>query len=183
MEIITHLTDCDFYPGACSGNVSTYSIRTATRAVLSNEFDEVCLLWVAQFDVYKLPGGGLWGDEMLVRGLKREILEETGFRIKPKTVHKLGLTMEFRDQWNMVQISHCYACDAGERTDLQKLTREEKSAGFEVVWARRLEAETLVESHLSDDYDALYMRRRDLSIIKRANTLKNLNQPAEPDSE
>ena len=66
----------------------TLNKRFAVRAVLFKG-DKIALLNVRRYRYHKLPGGGIKKKEGMKRALFREILEETGCKIK--ILSKVGL--------------------------------------------------------------------------------------------
>ena len=66
------------------------------------------------------------------KALKREVLEETGFSCI--VGDEIGITIEFRDEWKMVQISHCFKANISSKESGKNFTEEEISDGFELRW-------------------------------------------------
>ena len=88
---------------------------------------------------YKIPGGGVEGDETDMETLAREVREECGMVLIPETAKFLGSILEYRadifepDKRYNVETVY-YRCEVtDERYDLM-LTESEKEAGFECVW-------------------------------------------------
>ena len=88
---------------------------------------------------YKIPGGGVEGDETDVETLAREVREECGMVLIPETVKFLGYILEYRADIFEPDKKYCvetvyYRCEVtDERYDLM-LTESEKEAGFECLW-------------------------------------------------
>jgi 8-oxo-dGTP diphosphatase len=164
MKLLSFLSDCDFNPKFQASDRTGYQVRRAGRAVLTNRKNEIALLWIGKFSVYKLPGGGIEDNEDIHEGLKREILEETGCHAS--IGDEIGLTLEFRDEWKLVQISYCYKAVVTDDTKNLNLTDEEKSDKFALKWVSQSEAIALMEKHTSSEYDPKFMRRRDIAILR-----------------
>lgn len=164
MKLITYLSDQDFNQTLPTPNRIGYKVRIAGRAILTNGKNEVVLMWVSKYSIYKLPGGGIEDHEDIHEGLKREVLEETGFSCI--VGDEIGITIEFRDEWKMVQISHCFKANISSKESGKNFTEEEISDGFELRWVPISEAVGLMESHLSSEYDSQFMQKRDLAILK-----------------
>jgi len=69
----------------------------------------------------------------------------------------------------LAQISYVYRAVVTEETKNFNYTDEEIERGFALKWVPISEAISLMESHTSpSDYDAKYMQKRDLTILKAA---------------
>ena len=88
---------------------------------------------------YKIPGGGVEGDETDMETLAREVREECGMVLIPETAKFLGSILEYRADIYEPDKKYCvetvyYRCEVtDERYDLM-LTESEKEAGFEFLW-------------------------------------------------
>jgi ADP-ribose pyrophosphatase YjhB (NUDIX family) len=156
-----------------------YSLREAARAVVMDDNNAIALLHVTRDHYYKLPGGGIEGDEDAGEALERELLEEIG--TTAEIVANLGTVQEYRYYWNMNQVSYCYLAKQYGKKGTPNYTEEELNEGFEIVWAKNIdEAITLLESSedvVYDDSDiarnVTFMRLRDVAIAKKARPLIN----------
>ena len=80
-------------------------------------------------DYWMLPGGGIEKDESLTECCIREVLEETGYIVKPK---ELFLTLnEYYEEYKY--ISHFFVCELVGESE-QNLTELEKSRGLVPKW-------------------------------------------------
>jgi len=168
MNLISFLSDQSFDPSLATPDRTGYLVRRAGRAVLTNDKNEVALLWVEKSGVYKLPGGGLEEGEDIHEALIREILEETGCH--GSIGDPIGITLEFRDEWKMIQVSTCYKATLINDTGKLKLDQYEVDEGFSVKWVPVGEALELMATHTSAEYDPKFMRLRDMTILKAALT-------------
>ena len=82
-----------------------------------------------QFDIM-IPGGGVEEGENYAQCCEREVLEETGFKVRA-TEEYLEIEELFLD-WR--HINHYFVCEYVEDTGKQNLTEGEKEAGYEAVW-------------------------------------------------
>ncbi len=172
-ELIDYLSDKDIY-GQETHPEEDWNVREAVRAVVYNEDGEVALMHIGQFEVYKLPGGGKKENETLDQAFKRELLEETGWTVDKEA--NLGITMENRGKWKLVQISHCYVARTKREVGMS-LDSAEVSQDFSLTWVKDInEAIRLVSSNKSDRYDDKYITMRDLSILEKAAELEKLAQ-------
>ena len=78
MELIKEIYDDGFEQHADQA----YRVRKAARAVVINDRDEIALLFVANGNYHKLPGGGIENNETIYDALKREVEEEVGTMIE-----------------------------------------------------------------------------------------------------
>jgi len=143
-----------------------YSVRKASRAVLFNDKNEVAVLYVRKGNYYKLPGGGLENTENQHEALKREIQEEVGANIE--VVDGIGITLEYRDAFEQLQISYGYLCKLIGELSLPAFTYEEIENGFDLRWMPVKEARYKVASYSGDQYMPKFVSTRDSEILKEA---------------
>lgn len=151
-----------------------YNLREAARAIVVDSKNNVALLYVASGNYYKLPGGGIEGDEDASEALHRELREEIG--CEAEIIEGLGTIQEYRYYWNMNQISYCYLARTVGKKGEPDFTDEERAEGFKVVWAEDIDAaiRLLESSAKTADPKALgvtFMRLRDVAIAKKARRL------------
>ena len=79
---------------------------------------------------YIIPGGGVEEGETLEQCCEREMLEETGLRVRA-TQNYLEIEEKF-DVWN--HINHYFVCEFIEDTGVFHLTEQEEKAGCICVW-------------------------------------------------
>lgn len=143
-----------------------WNVRIAVRAVLLDDKGRVALMHIGARDAYKLPGGGVEEEENLEKGFRREISEETGYRVK--AIGDIGVFIEKREEWRLFQVSFAYLAKVIVK-GRQSLTREEKEAGFSLRWAENIdEAIKLVSKSKPGRYDDKHIKLRDSSILKSA---------------
>lgn len=141
-----------------------YRLRKAGRAIL---FDKglAALLFVSKLGYHKLPGGGLKEGENLEQGLKREILEETGCEMKVKC--EVGITIEYREEFEELQISYCYLAEV-TKLGTPEFDEGERQHGFNLKWMALDEAIKTIENEKPDGYEAKFIHQRDLTLLKKA---------------
>lgn len=166
MKLICDLSDQSFSTSQQNIDRSGYTVRKAARGVMTNKKGEVALMWVDKYKIYKLPGGGINDNEDIHEGLKRELLEETGCHAL--IGDEIGITIEFRDEWKMIQISYCFKAQMTEDKGEIKLDPYEAEEGFEVKWFPLDQAVELMKTHTSEEYDPKFMQPRDLKILMTA---------------
>ena len=170
MKTIMTIRESDVYPEKADFDSESFRIRNAARAVVLNDTNQVALLRVNAHGYHKLPGGGVEANEDMIAALKRELLEETG--CSADIVGEVGEIVEYRDQWEMKQISHCYlARQTGERRS-PSFTQSEIDDGFEAIWVADIDtAIALLEDDQPIDYDGQFVQRRDTALLNAAKRL------------
>ena len=143
-----------------------YAIRKASRAVLVNDKKEVAILYVSKGNYYKLPGGGLESRENLHEALKREIQEEVGANIE--VLGGIGITLEYREDFEQLQISYGYLCKVIGEVHLPSFTYDEIENGFDLQWMPIEEARYKVAGYEGNKYMAKFVSKRDSEILKEA---------------
>ena len=88
---------------------------------------------------YKIPGGGVEGDESHAVTLEREVMEEMGLLVIPESMEEIGEILELRQDVfdkgvKYVCHSYFYFCDVQERTVATHMTASEIAKGFHPVW-------------------------------------------------
>jgi len=165
MNLINYINDKKITNKKLS-NYTDWHVRQAVRAVLQNERKQIALMHIGEYNVYKLPGGGVEEGESLDFAFIREIKEETG--CEAEKISNLGIYIEKRDEWKMFQISHCYFARV-TKVGVIKLDEAEQKEKFTLHWVDGIkEAIKLVKSNKSDRYDDKYIKNRDLAILKMA---------------
>ena len=145
-----------------------YAKRRAARAVVIDSNGAVGLLHAKEKDYYKLPGGGLEGNEDHEQALRREVKEELGCDIE--LGEHLGHVLEFRDFWELEQISECYVGKVkGEKGEVTR-TGHEIEEKFETIWVKDIQtALELVENSKNSSFpNVVFMSLRDAAVIKAA---------------
>lgn len=88
---------------------------------------------------YKIPGGGVEGDESKIETLIRETREETGLLVIPSSIEEIGEILELReDVFNpghkYICHSYFYFCNIEDEVVNTQMTESEIAKGFHPVW-------------------------------------------------
>lgn len=166
MKLLCELTEKDV--GIKPTHCSKYAVRKAARAILFNSEDKVALLNVGKLRYYKIPGGGVEGEENVAKGLEREILEETG--CKAKVTNEVGMIIEYRAGIATLQINYCFIAKVQGKPGVVQFTKEELDRDFKLQWVSLDEAISLVKNATPSDeeYDPLFIQKRDLTFLQKA---------------
>ncbi len=142
----------------------------AARAVVLNDKNEVALLHVTTHNYHKLPGGGVEQDEDMALALERELLEEIG--CEAEVITEIGEVIEYRDRWGLKQTSHCFLARQKSEQQPPQFTQSELDEGFVVIWCEDIKtAIALLENDTPNNYDGLFIQRRDSTFLKAAQSL------------
>ena len=150
-----------------------YWIRKASRAIVLNERGEAALLHVTADGYYKLPGGGLEAGESIEDALKREVLEEVGVHIEMD--HEIGMIIEYRDQFNQLQISYCYMVRVQGEQSVPSFTATETEKGFKLCWFSLEECILLMKRNKPEQYVGSFIVSRDLAFLEEARRTRGVN--------
>ncbi len=168
MELLAEISEADF--GARQDRLVEYSIRKAARAVLFDQDHRVALLALQKPGLHKVPGGILRPGETAEHGLKREVMESTGFAIK--IGEPLGAVIEYRDAYRKMQISYCYIAHTMGKSKGSHFTKEDVDQGAKLVWMPLDEAIHTISREKPPIPEGKYIVRRELILLKRAKEMK-----------
>ena len=148
---------------------SSFFVKESARGVLINEKDQIAMIHSINRGWYKLPGGGRKKDELIYECLQREILEETGYKVKD--VRPLGYNINIRSQWRMIGKVYAYLCRTSRLVG-KKPMPDEAEDGDTLEWFDSFdEAITALEAVKLDKisfYGAYFFTRREIDILKYA---------------
>jgi len=151
--------------------VETYPVREAARAIVLDSEGKVALLHVSKKNYYKLPGGGLEGNEDRQVALQRECKEEIGCEIE--VLGEVGSIVEYRKIFSLKQISYCYFGNVKGEKGTPEFTGEEITDEFKEVWVSYDEALRLMrESKATDIEGSDYIVPRDIALLEAAKDLQ-----------
>ena len=147
-------------------NCSKTLEKTTTRGVIFKG-DKLAMQQDAK-GLFKMPGGGVEGNESLMDCLKREVAEETGLVINEDSVHEIGEITEVRqDIFDEDTKYTChtlyYWCQVSDETVPLNLTESEKERGFHLSWAT---PEEIYNQNVSLIPQNLTTPDKDLAFIK-----------------
>lgn len=164
MKLIKEIYDKDLGIISEEKDRLDYELRKAARALVFDGDNKIALLYVSNKTYHKLPGGGLEGGEDIESALRREVIEETGCEVIIK--EELGMTIEFRDQFEQKQESYCYVADLKRIIGQPNFTEQELAEGFALKWVDSDEAIKIIENDQPQNYVGKFIRFRDLLFLK-----------------
>jgi len=169
MNLICKLTDGDI--GEKYEELSNPKLRYAARGIVING-DKIAIFNKANKNEFKLPGGGMEGNETPEETFKREVLEETGCVVE--IIAHLGTTEEYKSKDNFKQISNVFVGYVINDTSQLNVTQKEKDEGAKLLWETPTAALKLITNCFSklkgSTYDSMYSTKfmvlRDRKILE-----------------
>jgi 8-oxo-dGTP diphosphatase len=164
MELIKEISRNDFDLSFVPNPDQRYKIRKAARAIVRRD-NRIAILNVTRQGIHKIPGGGIEKGEDIREGLSREVLEETGYKIEVES--DLGLVIEYRDEFEQIQISYIFIARVVGEPDEVSFTKDELEDGFKLEWIELDKVLSIIEQDCPKDYrDNKYINLRDKEIVK-----------------
>lgn len=170
MNLICRITDEDL--GEEMSEMNEPRMRYGARGIVIRNDGKIAIFNKSNKNEYKLPGGGIEGDEEPKSAFKREVLEETGCIVE--IVDELGTTEEYKNKESFKQISYIFVGKVKEDTKKLNITKKEKDEGAVLMWEtpeRALELITNCYNNLvASDYESVYFTKfvvlRDKKILE-----------------
>ena len=171
MELICKITDEDI--GEKNSIMENPKLRLGARGIVIREDGKIAVFNKSNKNEYKLPGGGLEGEEKPEEAFKREVLEETGCEVEITQI--LGTTEEYKSLNNFKQISYVFVSKVIKDTKQLNVTEKEEDEGAKLIWetpekALKLITECfgkLVASKYSSIYSTKFVVLRDRKILEK----------------
>ena len=95
-----------------------------------------------------------------------ECVEEIGCNVK--IIDELGMTVEYRKEFNIKQILYCYIANLVGEKGNPHLEKDEAEEGFETIWVSLDDAIKKVKESRPTVLDGPYMVERDLALLQTA---------------
>jgi 8-oxo-dGTP pyrophosphatase MutT (NUDIX family) len=171
MKRLLELIEEDFNPNLEIVN------RTAVRGIIF--VDGLLLMIKTNHQEVKFPGGGAYPHENFTETLCREVLEETGYHVKPHSIKPFGDVLERRKSlyenkiWN--HISQYFFCEIdSSRKEETNLSIQEKKHDMKGVFLSIDEAININEHALKTNNNLPWTKREFLvlKILKDYNLNK-----------
>jgi len=142
----------------------TYELRKSARVILLNDKGEMATQYLRNHAYHKLPGGGVDQGETIEDALVREVREEVGCDCE--IVKPVGVTIEYRNKYNLLQISYCFTAkiigDIGE----PKLEAGEIEEGHETVWLPPAEVLAKMKTDRPQKFEGHFILEREITFIE-----------------
>ena len=171
MELIAKITDEDI--GEEIKEMNNPKLRFGARGIVIRDDGKIAVFNKSNKNEYKLPGGGIEGDEKPEDAFIREVLEETGCEVE--IVKVLGTTEEHKTQNNFKQVSYVFVGKVVNDTKKLNVTAKEAEEGARLLWKTPEEAlslitgcyDKLVASKYASVYSTKFIVLRDRKILER----------------
>lgn len=171
MELICKITDSDI--GEELLKMENPRLRLAARGIVIREDGKIAVFNKSNKNEYKLPGGGIEGEENPEIAFKREAMEETGCEVE--IIKELGTTEEYKSLNNFKQISYVYVGKVIKDTKQLHVTEKEKDEGAKLLWETPQKAlELITECYnnlIASKYESVYSTKfivlRDRKILEK----------------
>jgi len=111
--------------------------RQAARGIVTRE-EQILLLFTERYNDFSFPGGGIDPGEDPIKGLERELAEETGAR-GIQVGKYVGFIEEYRPHWKpeydlMHMTSHFYHCEIAAQLAEVQMESYEIANGMRPIW-------------------------------------------------
>lgn len=166
-HVLAEIRDSDFKKDYVSPfRIQDYDIRHCARGILLRD-DKLAILYVSKWNYHKLPGGGIEDGEDVVKGFKREILEETGCDCTVLDNEEQNpIIVEYRDEEKLCQINHLQSARVVGEPKPVAFTGDEIEEGFKLLWVPIDEAYSLLEKDVPTNNEGLFIQKRDKLILE-----------------
>ena len=171
MELICKITDEDI--GEKIVDMENPKLRLGARGIVIREDGKIAIFNKSKKNEYKLPGGGLEGEEKPEEAFKREVLEETSCEVE--IIKTLGTTEEYKSLNNFKQISYVFVGKVLKDTKQLNVTKQEKDEGAKLLWETPEKALELIkecfDKLVASKYESIYSTKfvvlRDSKILEK----------------
>ena len=173
MNLIARITDEDIGEVAVNTESEKSKIRRGARGIVVRDDGKIAVFNKANKNEYKLPGGGLEGNETPEEAFKREVLEETGCEVE--IIDNLGITEEYKSFNDFRQTSYVFVGKVLVDTKKLDVTEKEKNEGARLILEEPEESlalitkciEEIVPSEYSSVYSTKFVVLRDRKILEK----------------
>jgi len=146
-----------------------HSARPSVRGII-RKGDKLAMVHSLKYGYFKLPGGGIEGEEAHETTLIREVKEETGLTVKPDSIKEYGFVLrlqksDYLENTIFEQENYYYFCEVSEEAGEQKLDDYEAEEGFTLEFVTPEEAIRENQSNRCTDWDQA-MVERETRVLK-----------------
>ncbi len=147
-------------------NTTGWKKRRAARAIIIDNQNKIPLIWINKHQFHKIPGGGAKEKEEIKKALKREIMEETGTKVK--RINYIGAIKEYWTKGKYYQISYGFTAKISRKVKSPEYTEDEKTAEMELKWYNKSKALKIMGKDNPPDKIHKALNLRDYLFLKKA---------------
>lgn len=146
--------------------------RPSVRGIILDKDGNVAMIYSQKYHFYKIPGGGVEGNESHLETLTREIKEETGMTLIPDSIKEFGEALKIQkgdevgEDTIHIQQNFYYTCEVEEQIGDQELDEGEKAMDFVLRFVPVEEAIAVNSVFQSDDPFKKQMAERDKRVLE-----------------
>lgn len=164
MKLLAEISEASLGIGEPEQLNTEYELRKSARAIVLDEEERMATQYLENYTFHKLPGGGIDPGESIETAMKREVKEEVGCACE--TVSMVGMTIEYRNKYNLLHISYCFVAklvgDVGE----PELEDGEVEEGQRTLWLPPAEVLEKMRSDEPQKYEGHFILKREMSFLE-----------------
>ncbi len=164
MKLLNEISDASLGRGEPETLGSNYELRKSARAILRKKDGNINLQHIKRDSFHKLPGGGLETGESIEEALRRELIEEAGCDCKIGEL--IGVVIEYRNKYNLIQISYAYIADVVGEIGEPQFEQAEIDEQLTNLWVSPEEALTKMKSDTPEKYEGHFILQREISFLE-----------------
>ena len=164
MKVLEEISEKTLGRGESEQLGKEYALRKSARAILAKNDGTVAIQYLENHTFHKLPGGGVDPGETIEEALRREIKEEVGCDL---TIEKpLGMVIEYRNKYNLIHISYCFAARVDGAIAEPTLEQAEIDEGMKTIWITPEEALGRMEKDVPNKYEGHFILQRERAYLR-----------------
>lgn len=142
----------------------TYQLRKSARAIVLNQAGEMATQYLRTYEFHKLPGGGVEAGETVEEAFIREVKEEVGCDCE--ITRPIGVVIEYRNRYNLLHISYCYAAQLVGTVGTPTLTEKEIGEGHETLWLQPEEVLKRISTDKPKKFEGNFILARERAFLE-----------------
>ncbi len=164
MKLLTEISEKSLGIGEAEKLNSKYKLGKNVRTILKDQDGNIALQHISNHHYHKLPGGSVDEGEDLEEALKREVREEVGCDCRPEKL--LGMIIEYRNQYELIQISYCFTATLIGEIGEPELEQAEIDEGLVNIWLPAKEALEKIKAGSPSDYKSHFILQREITYLE-----------------